>query len=207
MSLCTSNPKICAALVPITIFALGHLLMLFQWYHGYTPQMMQYLDSISMHMTIQFDSDPPNQPLSAPSYESTGPQPVSLLYFPELRLSQKSPLSATSLAMSALYAVSLPRCNFTVTDHFTVRDHSETISMNLDQSDDDNHGNDSMTWHNVWHNESHFNLVYIKIDKVGGSTVSGVIRGIARKFGLRGYQYANWIRREPGTVYVFPVEM
>ena len=183
MSACSSsNPKICAALVPITIFALGHLLMLFQWYHGYSPQMMQYLDSISMHMTIQFDSDPPNHALSALSYEANGSQPISLLYYPELRLSQKSPLSATSLAMSA---VSLPRCNFTVSD--------QSNSNPLPISDD---VNDSISWHN----ESRFNLVYIKIDKVGGSTVSGVISGIGRMFGSRGYQYANWIRREPGTI-------
>lgn len=49
-------------------------------------------------------------------------------------------------------------------------------------------------------NWSDLNLVYIKAEKVGGSTVSGVVRGIAHKFKLNGPFSREWISKEPSSV-------
>ena len=56
-----------------------------------------------------------------------------------------------------------------------------------------------------WRNVSDFNLVYIKVEKVGGSTVSGVVRGIAAKLNMSGFQdqQKHWIQTEPGTVRLY----
>ena len=42
------------------------------------------------------------------------------------------------------------------------------------------------------------NLVMVKPGKVGGSTLSGVIRHIAAHHGLSGYDNEEWIKDEPG---------
>ena len=47
-----------------------------------------------------------------------------------------------------------------------------------------------------------FNMVYIKIEKVGGTTVAGVVRQIALRFKLDGKRQKQWIKHEPGIYTV-----
>ena len=110
-------------------------------------------------------------------------RPITLLYFPELRPAKRLATSSISLNLAAKW---LPRCNFTVSES---NPNSTSILMESDQ----------MKLLKSWRNERDFNLIFIKIQKVGGSTVSGVVRGIAAKYNLEGVHSQIWIAEEPGT--------
>ena len=102
-------------------------------------------------------------------------EPIPILYFSELSGPRQSKLSAESLNMADCW---LPRCQ-----NITISNTTYTDSVPI----------------KTWKNERDFNLVYIKIEKVGGTTVSGVVRQIAAKYGLIGVLSSVWIQREPGT--------
>ena len=89
----------------------------------------------------------------------------------------------------------IPRCKAHLLQKLQ-RDETPPSALEMTQSPNPFHLS-AMSWSNV----SDFNLVYIKVEKVGGTTVSGVVKGIADKFNMSGvYGQEHWIQSEPGTV-------